>query len=112
MNEVKVGKLSIIASYTCTFISKLLQRGKNMVGFCSTSARCFVLEVSTVSRFQNRICIANQEKQNKILYIANEEMAEAFFPGKFFFGQKGPKMAPKQRFWDFLKNFVISFSCK
>ena len=36
MDEVKVGKLPIIASYTCNFISKLLQGGKNMVAFCTT----------------------------------------------------------------------------
>ena len=39
MNEVKVGKLPIIASYTCNFISKLLQGGKNMVAFCSTEQK-------------------------------------------------------------------------
>ena len=36
-----------------------------------------MLKVTTVSRFQNRICIASQEKENKILYIANEEMGGA-----------------------------------
>ena len=35
---------------------------------------CFVLKVSTVCRFQNKVCIASQEKGNKILYIVNEEM--------------------------------------
>ena len=39
MNEVKVGKLPIIASYTCNFISELLQGGKNMVAFCSTEQK-------------------------------------------------------------------------
>ena len=33
MNEVKVGKLPIIASYTCNFISKLLQGGQKHGGF-------------------------------------------------------------------------------
>ena len=33
VNEVKVGKLPIISRYTCNFISKLLQGGKNMVVF-------------------------------------------------------------------------------
>ena len=32
-NEVQVGKLPIIASYTGNFISKLLQGNKNMVAF-------------------------------------------------------------------------------
>ena len=35
MNEVKVGKLPIIASCTCNFVSELVQGGKNMVAFCS-----------------------------------------------------------------------------
>ena len=39
MNEVKVEKLSIIASYTCNFISELLQLGKSIVAFCSTVQR-------------------------------------------------------------------------
>ena len=36
MNEVKVGKLPITASYTCNYLSKLVQGGKNMVDFGST----------------------------------------------------------------------------
>ena len=32
---------------------------------------------STVSKFQNRICIANQKKENKMLDLANEEMGAA-----------------------------------
>ena len=37
-----------------------------------------VLEVSTVIRFQNIICIANPEKENKILYaLPYEEMGAA-----------------------------------
>ena len=68
MNEVKVGKLSIIASYTCNFISKLLQGGKNM--FCVGRPNC------ECSRFQNTVCSPHQEKEKNI-YIANEEMGEA-----------------------------------
>ena len=45
-----------------------------MVTFYKNSTYCFVLEVNTVSRFRNRICIIeSQEKENKILYI-DEEM--------------------------------------
>ena len=36
MNQIKVGKLAIIASNTCNFISKLLQGTKIMVVSCST----------------------------------------------------------------------------
>ena len=39
MNEIIVEKLPTIASYTCDFISKLLQSGKNMVYFCPTLQR-------------------------------------------------------------------------
>ena len=52
-------------------------RVQNMVAFYSIFYKnfidCFVLEFSTVdsvSRFQSRICIAIQEKENEILYIA------------------------------------------
>ena len=44
------------------------------------SADCFVLEVSTVStvsRFQVRICVASQEKENEILFTTNEEIGAA-----------------------------------
>ena len=53
-----------------------------MVAFCSTVKRLHWLfcvrglTVNTVSRFQNRICIASQEKK-KNLYIAHEEMGAA-----------------------------------
>ena len=81
MIEVKIGKLSIIASYTCNFISQLFHGGKNMAAFCSTVWKLhwlFVLEVSTVTRFQNIICTANPEKENKILYtLPYEEMGAA-----------------------------------
>ena len=37
-----------------------------------------MLKVSTVSKFQIRICTASQEKENKILYIlASKEMGVA-----------------------------------
>ena len=60
MNDGKVGKLPIIASYTCNLISKSLQGGKNMcfLLICTkTSTDCFVLEDAVVYRFQTRICI-------------------------------------------------------
>ena len=34
----------------------------------------FVLKVFIKTRSQNRICIESQEKENKTLYIAHEEM--------------------------------------
>ena len=79
MNEVKVGKLPIIDSYTSNFISKLLQGGKIWRLFAQlfkNQSHCFVLEVSTVSRFQNRICSPSQGK-GKNVYIAHEEMGTA-----------------------------------
>ena len=39
---------------------------------------CFVFKVSAVGKFQNRIYIVHQGKEeNKILYIANEQMGAA-----------------------------------
>ena len=71
MNELKAGKLPIIASYTILAI--LFQnyfKGAKIwwffVQLYKNSTDCFGLEVSTVSRFQNRICIASQEKENEI----------------------------------------------
>ena len=70
------------ASHIGSFISKLLQGGKNggfLLNYSQTSLDCFVLQVSTVGRFQNRICIvsiitsAGQEKENKTLYKVHEE---------------------------------------
>ena len=61
------------------FISKLLQGDKNMAAFC---VGCFVLEVSTVGIFENKICIAStitsasQEKENKMLCIAMKKWEE------------------------------------
>ena len=73
MNEVKVGKLPIIASYTCNFISKLLQGGKNIMAFCSA-----------VQKFYWLFCAGSleQEKENKILCIANEEMGANTFDSR------------------------------
>ena len=56
--------------------------GSFLLNCTKTSADCFVLEVSAVSRFQNRICIASiitagHDKENKVLYIFNEEMRAA-----------------------------------
>ena len=73
MNEEKFDKLLIIA---INFVSKLIQGDKNMVFFAQlyeNSTDCFVLEVLTMSSFQNRICIEIQEKENKILYIASNQ---------------------------------------
>ena len=39
MNEVKVGKLPIIASYTCNFTSQLLQEGQTYGGFLLNCAK-------------------------------------------------------------------------
>ena len=50
-----------------------------MAAFC---VGCFVLEVSTVGRFENKICItstitsASQEKENKMLCIAMKKWEE------------------------------------
>ena len=61
MNKLKSEKLPIMGSYTSfNFISKFLQGIKYMIAFCSTVQKLsmvfFELEVSTVGRFQNRIC--------------------------------------------------------
>ena len=52
-----------------------------MVAFCSTvnPADCFMLEVSALSIFQNKVCSPSQEKEKKYIYvyIANEEMEAA-----------------------------------
>ena len=77
MDEVKVGQLTIIASGTCNFISKLLQGGKKwwlLAQLYRDFHRFFVLEVSAMSRFKNIICIdtiitsKRQEKEKRILY--------------------------------------------
>ena len=82
MNEVKVGKLPIIVSYTCNFISKLLQGGAKIwwlfAQLYKNPTDCFVLDgptVSVVPRFQNRVCSPHQEKERNM--VANEEMGAA-----------------------------------
>ena len=67
MNEVKAEKLPILASYTCSFIWKLLQGAKIWMLFSQlykNPTDFFVLEVSTVVRvdFKIRMCTASQEK--------------------------------------------------
>ena len=80
MNKLKSEKLPIMGSYTSfNFISKFLQGIKYMIAFCSTVQKLsmvfFELEVSTVGRFQNRVCTGSvitsvdQEKESKILEI-------------------------------------------
>ena len=63
MNEVKVAKLPIIAGYNCNFVLLLNYfKGANYDGFlldCTkTFTDSFVMKVSNVGRFQNRVCIA------------------------------------------------------
>ena len=58
MNEIKVGKLPIIANYVCNCISKLVQGAKIWWIFAQLYKHptdCFVLEVSAVSRSYGRI---------------------------------------------------------
>ena len=67
------------------FISKI-STGQKYGGFLLDSTKtftdCFVLEVSTVGRFQNGFCIASiitsgsQDKENKILCIAIKKWKE------------------------------------
>ena len=75
MNEVKVAKLPIIAGYNFNFVLLLNYfKGANYDGFlldCTkTFTDSFVMKVSNVNRFQNRVCIASisesQKKENKI----------------------------------------------
>ena len=75
---LKIWKLPIIASYILAILLKNYFKGAKIwwlfAQLYKNSTDCFVLEVlivDTVSRFQNRICIIeDQEKENKILYIA------------------------------------------
>ena len=85
MNEVKVGKLTVIACYTYNFISKLLPGGKYsdfLLNCAKISTDYFVLGVLTVGRFQNRIFVTStiistsQEKENKILFIPMKKLEE------------------------------------
>ena len=56
MNEVKTGKLQILAaSCTCNFISKLLKEDKNLMILAQLYKKftdCFVLEVLSQGLFQ------------------------------------------------------------
>ena len=57
VNEVKVGKIPTIASYTCNFFQNYFKGAKIWWLFAQlykNPTDCFVLEVSTVSRFQNQ----------------------------------------------------------
>ena len=70
MNEVnlKDKELPIIASYT--YQGYLIQGGKNIVAFCTTLQNFtdfFKLEDLSDSRFQDRICIASQEKEESFI---------------------------------------------
>ena len=70
MNKVQVEKLAIMASYTCNLLQNYLKGAKIWIFFAELYENfidCFVLKVSTLSRFQNRICIASQEKK-KLIY--------------------------------------------
>ena len=53
MNEVKVEKLPVIASYILAILFQNYFKGQKYGGFLLSYAKS-LLEVSTVSRFQNR----------------------------------------------------------
>ena len=62
------------------FFFKIISQGQKYGHFLLNCMKTpvIVLEVSTVIRFQNIICIANPEKENKILYaLPYEEMGAA-----------------------------------
>ena len=64
MNQVKVGKLPIIASYTCNFISKLLQGDKNMVAFYGLVVKALVSQTrgpvfKTTGWLQGRLSLSS-----------------------------------------------------
>ena len=69
VNEVNVRKLptDIIVSYTCNFISKLLQGGKG--GFLLTMQKFhrlfYVGNFDCESRFQNGICVRPFQKKKQ-----------------------------------------------
>ena len=80
MNEVKFGKLRIIASYTCNLSScKLLQGSKNIAAFRWTVQKSywlfFVGSLDWELDFKIRISFAShsQEKENDFLCLALEE---------------------------------------
>ena len=79
----KVGKLPIVASYTCNCISKLL-RGQEYGGFLLHCTKilltlfCWKSQLWVNSNIES-VFIATQHKENKILCIANEEMGATTF---------------------------------
>ena len=81
--ESKIVKLPIIASYICfQYYFKITSRGQKYCGFLLNCTKIPLIVLwwesrSTVSKFQNRICIANQKKENKMLDLANEEIGAA-----------------------------------
>ena len=76
---LKAGKMQSIASSALLInLFKNYFRGAKIwwlfAQLYKNSIDCFVLEfstVDTVSRFKSRICIAIQEKENEIFYIAS-----------------------------------------
>ena len=82
MNEVKVGKLPIIACYTCNFISKYFKGAKIWWLFAQLYKNLLIVlcwKSRLLLDFKIRIIIASQEKENNILWIANEEMGATTF---------------------------------
>ena len=74
MNEIKVEKFPFILAILYQITSRW-QKNDGFLLNCTTkiSTDCFVLEVSAVGRFQNKICIvsiitqAGHEKENKTI---------------------------------------------
>ena len=64
MNDIKVGKLPIRASYTRNFISKLLQRGKNMV---PVILPCNLLIIASLSFLNLTLLLANHVSKHTCL---------------------------------------------
>ena len=71
MNEVKVGKLPIIASYICNLFQNYFKVAK----ICQTD--CFMLQVSAVSKLES--VLQAKKKKIKFYVIANEEMGATTF---------------------------------
>ena len=79
----KLGKLPIVASYTCNCISKLL-RGQEYGGFLLHCTKISLIFFSWKSQLWvdfniESVCIATQHTENKILEIANEKMGATTF---------------------------------
>ena len=75
--------IPIMASYTCKFISKL-HGDKNMVALCSAIEKfhslVYVRSLTwLLADFKIRISISSQEKEYKIICIADEKMGAATF---------------------------------